>query len=559
MSSAAEGGEAGDVGEAAKKVRFIGRYALYDALASGGMATVYLGRLLGPVGFSRTVAIKRLHPQFAADPEFVSMFLDEARLAARIRHPNVVQTLDVVATKGELFLVMDYVHGGSLSHLIRADRMMPLPIVIAVMSGTLQGLHAAHEAKSERGEPLSIVHRDVSPQNILVGSDGGTRVLDFGVAKAVGRLQSTREGQLKGKLAYMAPEQLLNESVGRPLDIYAASVVLWEVIAGERLFQAASDGGLVNKILTATVDPAGARRAASADDDVKEQLRRIDEVIFRGLAKKPQDRFPTALQMALALEAIVTPASSAQVAAWVQKVAGELLTKQAGLVAVIEGESSTGPNQEVGAGEGGTDRESGSSGSARQPGPTSHPSLMDALGSASDQVETRGQFAPPAEIPVDSSVSSIMAEPFERPRPRMVGRIWGAAAAVVLLIGVAVVSTNATRAPASAPTSRAAASEQPAAPSPSVAATPAPASTPAEPSPASGPETAPVPATPTVAVGEAPKAVPRAPARPLGAHAAPVAPVAPAAHPAAAPKSDCEPPYTYDANGHKHYKPECPL
>jgi len=195
-----------------KAVRVVGRYALYAEIAAGGMATVHFGRLLGPVGFSRTVAIKRLHPQFAKDPEFVSMFLDEARLAARIRHPNVVPTLDVVATQGELFLVMDYVQGESLSRLIRAARerghRIPPRIVSSILTGALHGLHAAHEAKNERGEPLNIVHRDISPQNVLVGSDGVPRVLDFGVAKAAGRVQTTREGQLKGKLAYMAPEQI---------------------------------------------------------------------------------------------------------------------------------------------------------------------------------------------------------------------------------------------------------------------------------------------------------------------------------------------------------------
>src|SRR5213078_4910121 len=144
--------------------RVVGRYALHAEIASGGMATVHFGRLLGPVGFSRTVAIKRLHPQYAKDPEFVSMFLDEARLAARVRHPNVVQTLDVVASRGELFLVMDYVQGESLSKLCRQSRLagktVPYEIACAVMAGVLQGLHAAHEAKNERGEPLGLVHRD---------------------------------------------------------------------------------------------------------------------------------------------------------------------------------------------------------------------------------------------------------------------------------------------------------------------------------------------------------------------------------------------------------------
>ena len=161
------------MGNAAQQVRVVGRYALYNAIAAGGMATVHLGRLLGPVGFSRTVAIKRLHAQFASDPEFVSMFLDEARLAARIRHPNVVPTLDVVATGGELFLVMEYVPGESIARLARTLRenheALPTRILSAIMAGVLHGLHAAHEAKDERGVPLGIVHRDMSPQNVLVG------------------------------------------------------------------------------------------------------------------------------------------------------------------------------------------------------------------------------------------------------------------------------------------------------------------------------------------------------------------------------------------------------
>src|SRR5450631_2428742 len=157
-------------------VRIVGRYALYGTIAAGGMATVHFGRLLGPVGFSRTVAIKRLHPQYAKDPEFVSMFLDEARLAARIQHPNVCATLDVVATQGELFLVMEYLQGETLSRMIRAVRnrgeLIDPRIGVGVIAQVLHGLHAAHEAKTERGEALNIVHRDISPQNVLVGRDG---------------------------------------------------------------------------------------------------------------------------------------------------------------------------------------------------------------------------------------------------------------------------------------------------------------------------------------------------------------------------------------------------
>src|SRR5262249_39049696 len=157
--------------------------AVYDEIAAGGMATVHLGRLVGPIGFSRTVAIKRLHPQFARDPEFAAMFFDEARLAARIRHPNVVPVIDVVADEGEVLLVMEYVHGEAFSFVLKilaANRKrLPPRIVGNVLAATLVGLHAAHEATSETGAPLGIVHRDVSPQNVLLGADGIVRVLDF--------------------------------------------------------------------------------------------------------------------------------------------------------------------------------------------------------------------------------------------------------------------------------------------------------------------------------------------------------------------------------------------
>src|SRR5690349_19226664 len=206
--------------------KLVGRYALFEEIACGGMAAVHVGRLVGPVGFSRTVAIKRLHPQFAKDPEFVTMFLDEARLAARVRHPNVVPTLDVVASQGELFLVMEYVQGEAFARLLHVTKQngqrIPRDIVCSVLVAVLHGLHAAHEAKSERGEPLGIVHRDVSPQNILVGVDGIPRVLDFGIAKAIGRYQQTGQGVIKGKLGYMPPEQVRGEAIDRRADLYAA-------------------------------------------------------------------------------------------------------------------------------------------------------------------------------------------------------------------------------------------------------------------------------------------------------------------------------------------------
>ena len=240
----------------------IGRYALFREIASGGMAAVHLARLMGPAGFSRVVAIKRLHPHLARDPEFLKMFVDEARLAARVQHPNVVPTLDIVAENGELFIVMEYVDGESLARLARlaseSGQRIPVPIVAAVMLGALQGLHAAHEARDEDGRPLELVHRDISPQNVLVGVDGLPRVVDFGVAKAVGRSSQTSGGMLKGKLPYMSPEQLLLDPVDRRTDLYAVSIVLWEMLAGRRLFTGGNDWEIASRNKGGILEPPSA-------------------------------------------------------------------------------------------------------------------------------------------------------------------------------------------------------------------------------------------------------------------------------------------------------------
>jgi serine/threonine-protein kinase len=303
---------------------------LYDEIASGGMATVHIGRLLGPVGFARTVAIKRLHAQFAKDPDFASMFLDEGRLASRIRHPNVIGTLDVISLEGELFLVMEYVPGESLTRLWRATydsrQSIPVPIVSAILTGVLDGLHAAHEAKDDEGLPLGIVHRDVSPHNVLVGTDGIARVLDFGVAKATGRLQSTHNGQLKGKISYMAPEQV-HGSVDRRSDIYSASVVLWEALTGKRLFFAETQAKTLANVLYPRVD-APSRLVPALS-------RRIDEIVMRGLDPNPEMRFSTAREMAQALQQVIPPASSYAVGDWVESTAGKTLASRATKVARI--------------------------------------------------------------------------------------------------------------------------------------------------------------------------------------------------------------------------------
>jgi serine/threonine protein kinase len=316
--------------------RILGRYALFDEIASGGMATVHLGRMLGPVGFSKTVAIKRLHPHLARDPEFVSMFLDEARLAARIQHPNVVATLDVVASDGEVFLVLDYVQGESFSHLLKATRIKGVPtqlrVISSVVGNALHGLHAAHEAQDEHGRPLGLVHRDVSPQNILVGVDGVARVLDFGVAKAAGRLQSTRDGQLKGKLAYMAPEQIRGDEVDRRTDIYAAAVVLWEGFAGRRLIHGMNEGQVLAAVLAGGFPPPSSLNPHLPPE--------ADAIVMRGLSMHPDGRWSSAREMAIALERAVGVASPYEVAEWVQSVGAEAIAMRAARVREMESTSA---------------------------------------------------------------------------------------------------------------------------------------------------------------------------------------------------------------------------
>jgi eukaryotic-like serine/threonine-protein kinase len=320
----------------------LGRYSVFAELASGGMATVYLGRMTGAAGFGRTVAIKRLHPHLARDPEFVSMFLDEARLAARVQHPNVVPTLDVVTTDNELFLVLEYVKGESLGGLVRASRAagrsIPLPVVLSIAVGVLNGLHAAHEAKDEHGAALDIVHRDVSPQNVLVGADGVARVLDFGVAKASTRLQTTRDGQIKGKIAYMAPEQIAGNAT-RQSDVYAAGVVLWEALALQRLFTGENEAALLKAVIMPNVQPPSA-----FNPDVPADL---DRIVMRALATDPIERFATAREMAEALDVCMRPASANQVASWLESLAGHALQARSKLVAEAEAHSGTTGRSEV--------------------------------------------------------------------------------------------------------------------------------------------------------------------------------------------------------------------
>jgi serine/threonine-protein kinase len=316
----------------------VGRYTLHGEIASGGMAVVHYGMLAGAAGFARLVAIKRILPGLSRDDSVRAMFANEARLTARIRHPNIVSVLDVVSQGRELFIVMEYVHGESLHGLLRTSRArghrVPLSIVLAIASAVLHGLHAAHEATTETGQPLGIVHRDVSPQNIMLGIDGAARVLDFGVARAAMRSENTAIGVVKGKLAYMAPEQLGGTPLDRRADVYATGVILWEMLTGRRLFMQ-QDGtiAMVERLLAAAAPPPS--------HFAPDTPRLLDAIVLHELARDPAQRFATAREMAVALERAGDLALPSEVSAWVESLATDALAERARQLSTIERTSSS--------------------------------------------------------------------------------------------------------------------------------------------------------------------------------------------------------------------------
>jgi eukaryotic-like serine/threonine-protein kinase len=379
--------------------RSVGRYALFDVIASGGMASVHLGRMMGQVGFARTVAIKRLHANFASDPEFVAMLMDEARLAARIRHPNVVSTLDIVAEGREVLLVMEYVAGASLSQLLSAGRAArrpaPIAVICDIIVGVLNGLHAAHEATDDRGEHLKIVHRDISPHNILVGTDGVARVLDFGIAKAVGRSHQTRGAQVKGKLRYMPAEQMLSQRVTRVADVYSTAVVLWEALTGQRLFDGENDAQVMYRVLDGGCEPPSSLR--------REVPAALDAIVSRGLSRDPALRFPTAKAMAQAMEAAVPPVTRSAVSDWILATVGEHIGKREAHVAAVERSA-------------GSDSGTGSSGvlalpRSTMPAGASDPATLSHAGSISRSVS-------PAALKVSALNARFWTPCWERERQR---------------------------------------------------------------------------------------------------------------------------------------------
>ncbi|MCX4244301.1 serine/threonine protein kinase [Paraliomyxa miuraensis] len=277
----------------------VGRYDLVHRLGHGGMAVVYLGRATGRAGFEKLVAVKVIHPHLAAEPEFVEMFRDEARIAARLHHPHVVDIHDLGEDQGVLFMVMEYVEGETLASLIRTLRKqgehLPLSAVLQIVADACEGLAAAHDLTHADGRPMHLVHRDVSPHNLLVSMDGRVKVVDFGIAKATGRRSSTRTGQLRGKLAYMSPEQAGGTTIDHRTDLFALGAVLWELLTNERLFMADTESETLARVNACEVPEIQERRP-----DVP---RGVAALLTRALARDPEERFPTAQEMLRELRA----------------------------------------------------------------------------------------------------------------------------------------------------------------------------------------------------------------------------------------------------------------
>jgi eukaryotic-like serine/threonine-protein kinase len=305
-------------------MREIGRYVLVKEIASGGMGTVFLAHARSDAGQLQRVAIKKPHEAYLHDARSRQSFLREARIASEIHHPNVVRTIEVLEARDSLYYVMEYVDGESLSGLQRLaehqGRRVPSGIALRILVDVLLGLHAVHDARSADGAPLGVIHRDVSPQNILVGGDGRAKITDFGIAKTATH-QSSIGGGLKGKIRYVAPEQIRGEPITPAADIYSTCVIAWELLAGEPLFFGGSEAAILARILGGRLRPL-----ADLAPGIPPAL---DEAIMCGLAARADARPPSARVLATRLERTGLLATHEHVAVYLEEVAGPHIRERA--------------------------------------------------------------------------------------------------------------------------------------------------------------------------------------------------------------------------------------
>ncbi|MFZ5471255.1 MAG: serine/threonine protein kinase [Myxococcota bacterium] len=327
-----------------------GDYQLIKRLATGGMAQIYLARQVGLEGFEKLLVVKRILPHLTENDDFVRMFLDEARIAARLNHPNIVQIFNLGAQDDSYFIAMEYIHGEDVRRVWRraesVGRRFPVALVCRVIMDACAGLDYAHKKADPAGKPLNIVHRDISPQNILVTFEGGVKIVDFGIAKAADQATVTRSGVLKGKYAYMSPEQASGQrKLDHRTDIFALGIVLYELLTGTRLFKRANDIQTLNAVTECDVSPP-----STVSDRVPADL---DPVVMRALAKNPDERYQEAIHLQVALERWLLlhklPSSSAHLAAFMGEVYADRLAREAeeGRFLVEELDGSKGKEEEA--------------------------------------------------------------------------------------------------------------------------------------------------------------------------------------------------------------------
>jgi len=296
-----------------------GKYEIITHLASGGMADIFLSRARGIQGFEKLAIIKRIRQDRSFDKKMVELFLDEARLAASLQHPNIVQVFEFGIVDGSYFLAMEYVHGEDVAAVLRrmreAERAIPLAEVLAIVVGVCQGLHYAHECAGPDGKHLGVVHRDISPSNVLISYDGAVMITDFGIAKATGRSTQTTTGAVRGKLAYMSPEQCRGLPLDRRSDIFAIGTLLHELSTGQSLFSGTSDFEVMKRIVEAPIRPPSTQ--------VPGYPAELDRIVCKALAREPARRYATARELQLDIERFALeqklPISTARLAGFMER------------------------------------------------------------------------------------------------------------------------------------------------------------------------------------------------------------------------------------------------
>lgn len=310
------------------QVEEYGSYQLLKRLATGGMAEIYLAKQSGPEGFEKLLVVKRILPHLSENEEFVKMFLDEARIAARLNHPNIAQIYNLGAVEESYFIAMEYIHGEDLRRVWKRTQelgqAMPVPLVCRVIMEICAGLDYAHNKADPTGKPLGIVHRDISPQNVLLTFDGGVKIVDFGIAKAVIQASQTRSGVLKGKYSYMSPEQAAGKRLDRRTDIFALGVIFHELLTGSRLFKRGTDVETLTAVSECKVP---------APSSVNARLSKaLDDVVLRALAKDPAERYPDAVSFQIAIENWLVshklPSSSAHLSTFMKEIYAERLQEE---------------------------------------------------------------------------------------------------------------------------------------------------------------------------------------------------------------------------------------